>query len=287
MPFPDPGVTPPTLDDYQFNFGDFTFGGFGGFYDLLPDGLTGLDQTPIRASDADRPRDQGQLIGLNLYGPRDIIVDVGVLSDGTSLSHARHALEAAVAPQVVAETPFYAQLPGQDLLVCMARNTRYSWALTQAAILLGLDTVSMMFHATDPRWYLAPTTASGPVAPSASITLDNTGTVEMRPVLVITGPATGLTIANSTYGAALTFTNPAAPVGGDLPTSSDTLTVDLDLGIVTAFISGVTYSAPQWQTTGSVWWNLQPGSNVIDFSCVSSSSGAGCTINWSPAYRSV
>lgn len=297
MPFPLPSVPvpDPPLTDGQMNYGGLTFGGFSGQYQLVS--VTGLGQDGIRTGDIARPRDQGAYAGINLLGERTITAQLGVTADTTSLTHSRRALEKAFNPAVVQESPFYLQVPGSPLLVCMARCTKYDPGPLDALFFKGLQAgtpaaapgmalVTAQFMATDPRWYTAPTTSSGPVAPGSSINLANPGTYEMRPLLVVQGPCTGLTIENTTLNAALSFRNPGSSIDLDV---GDTLTIDLDFGSVTWFdFDTDTYSTvPNWLVTGSVWWNLPAGvTSNIAFTAVSHSSPAGLTVQWAPAWYS-
>lgn len=282
MPFPDPGVTPPTLNPYEFNFGGFTFGGLTGNYTLIS--AAGLDQAAIRGGDAGRPRDQGEFVGLNLLGGRDVTVDLSVVPDVGTLWDAMKQLEAAVTPQTVAETPLYFQPPSGPLKVCMARNTKYNWPINQLMVLAGAATAALQFHATDPRWYDAPTTATGPVASGDTVSLDNAGTYPMNPILTVSGACQAPTIANETgVGWDLQFQNPALPDFDLL--AGDTLTVNLDLHQVLYFqsSSGNTFSVPNWIAPGSVWGDLAPGASTIGY-FTDADDGSSLSIAWGNAY---
>lgn len=308
MSFPDPSVTVPNFAPYLFCFGGLGFGGLtlpsigqGGDFQLL--GATGLGMPPVRAGDVPRPRDQGQFAGLNLLDGRDPTFDLGVIPWSYATAwDARQALATAFSPGVLTETPLYYRPPSAEsnapTLVCMARCTKFDWPLdtlalqghpptfeSAAAAGGGMYHVAAQFHATDARWYAAPSTATGPVTPGNSTTINNTGSYEMRPVLVITGPCTSPAIANNTLAATITFHDPSNPSPYDL-LAGDYLTVDLDSHAVTKYVasSATTISVPNWQVTGSVWWNLVPGNNVIAFSAAASAAGVGLTIKWAPAY---
>lgn len=311
MPFPDPSVTPPNLSSgpYRFSYGGLAFGApalpakgaSSGDFQLIT--ADGLDMPAVRSGDVSRPRDQGQFIGLNLFDGRDITVELGVIPGFgySSAWAARQALAAAITPNVITETPFYYQPPtaeGAPLLVCMARCTKANWSLDTLALegLIpyfptlsasggGMYHLTAQFHATDPRWYVAPTQSTGPITPGLTHTFVNSGTFEMRPIAVITGPCTNPGVNSITLGANLQFHDPSNPSPYDL-LAGDTLTIDLDSHAVTKHVasSNVDISVPNWFVSGSTWWNLVPGSNTIGFSASASGPGAGLTLKWSSAY---
>jgi len=285
MPIIPPGGVP-TLEPYQMWFNGLTFAGIDPATSYQLQKATGLDHPAIRSSDLNRPRDQGAFAGLNLLGPRTITFELIVISDGVSLQHAAEALAAAFVPGVIAETPLYLQLPNRPLLGCSARATKYNWPLDISYVLGPSFIATCALVATDPRWYVGPTTVTGPVDNEGTVVLDNSGDFEMRPILVVTGPATGIHLDNDSIpGADLSFTNPYADtdLGAD-----DSLIIDLDLhSVVWHHKDGLVYfdyDVPYWVETGSVWWNLPPGDNTIFYS---SDSGTGSlSIQWAPAYLS-
>ena len=308
MAFPSPSLSVPTLQPYQFSYGGLTMGP-GTAYEVQS--LGGLDLPAIRNGDVARSRDQGELVGLDLLGGRDITVQLDVGTDGTSLQHALDALAAVTGPGATAEVPLYAQLPNSSLYAVMCRPRKRTMPVDIRYALGHLAKVAVQFHATDPRVYAAPslTATVGLPAPSAGmtfpmtfpmtfgsgsggageVTIDNAGNFEMRPVLVITGPVTNPSVENSSLpGApALTFANPAQTSYTVL--AGDQLVIDLDLRTVLYYSGGVSSgTAPasrrNWVVAGSVWWNLAPGNNVLHFlSQDSSATGATLAVQYAAA----
>lgn len=313
MPFPLPSVTAPTLKTYEFSFKGFTFGGDTSWGVLS---VTGLDVPQIRNGDKGRALDQGQLIGLDLFGGRDVTFDLWVYSTGTSLQAALRKLAAVTDVGGVTESPLWVKLPTTPLLVCMARVRKRTVKVDTDYAAGKVAKPSVQFHCTDPRFYTSPTTSTritvgggtvkgvkfpitfpvsfgGGTGPGIK-TLDNTGTFEMRPVVVIYGPCTNPGVTNTSLAntPTLQFSNPTQ-VGYTLKTG-EKLVVDLDYQSITLTsgtpdtpTTNLGSAVPNWLVTGSVWWDLPPGKNVVQFFSDDTSAVAGyAEVWWAPAYAS-
>lgn len=307
MAFPSPALSPPTLQNYQFSYNGVTFGA-GTAYSLQS--VDGLDIAPIRTGDVGRPREQGELIGLDLLGGRDITIQLWVKTDGTSLQHGLNALAGALAVSGETEAPLWFQLPNQPLMAVMCRPRKYVVKIDSIYGAASIAMPSIMFHAVDPRVYAAPSlqpsvslpTPAGGMTFNATfplsfgggsaagvLTIVHTGNSEMRPILVITGPCTNPSVTNSsiTGNPKLTFSNPSQ-VSTTLA-AGDTLTVDLDLHTIVYTASGTTAGASRraWLVAGSVWWNLLVGTNTLQFTSTDAGAVAGSLAAWwAPAYIS-
>ena len=308
MSFPLPDVTPPTLSNWQMSYNGLTFGA-GTAYAI--DNVDGLDLPAVRNGDVARPRDTGEFIGLDLLGGRTVTLDLDATSDGTSLQHALTALAGALIPPPDGQTesPLWIQLPNLPLLSVSARVRKRQlpidlpWSTGSYA-----KKIVVELHATDPRVY-APSvgtvitlaTPTGGLTFNAtppfvfggggvsSATVNNTGNIEMRPLITIAGPVTNPSITNQTLGLTLTFSNPNQITytlnDGDL------LVIDTDQHQATYYPSGSTVGSSRrnWLVSGSTWWDLPPGSSTIQFDSGDASlpsPAPTCTIDWAPAYVS-
>ena len=268
MSFPDPGLTVPTLSNWQASIGGLTIG-LGtayGWYDIS--GIIGL--VPMRTGDVPRALEHGEMIGLDLMTGRDIGFNIDVMPDATSFAHALQALAAALAPGLNTEVPFWFQLPGFPLLASMVRPRKFELPIDVGwANNFALGPVEL--HATDSRLYGAPSVAT---TIGASTAVTNNGNIETRPVIVIAGPATNPTIENTSL-ASTPFVEFLMTVA-----SGHTLTIDMDFQ--TAVLDqGTTSAASQLAnlTSNSNWWNLPPGSSTISYS-----GGGTCTLKHADGY---
>jgi hypothetical protein len=176
----------------------------------------------------------------------------------------------------------------------------------------GVVAAAIQLKATDPRLYAAPSISAAIGAPTplggltfpvtfplsfgggsstADLFPNNAGNIEMRPILVITGPCTNPKVVNDQTGWSLQFKNPAQ-VGFTL-NAGDTLTVDLDTHSVMYLVSGTTVPSSErgWVVPGSIWPNatgvggLQPGSQTIQFSTADATHvAATLTLQYASAY---
>ena len=308
MAFPSPSLTPPTLSDWQFSLSNVLLGAAQPLGILKVEGLG--DLATIRSQDVPRARDHGELVGLDLYGGRDVTFSVWAKTDGTSLQDTLLNFAAATVVGLETEQPLWFQLPNYPLLcvMCRPRKRTTPWDVTYAASQIGMPVAQ--FHCTDPRVYATgqsvtvglpnPTAglsfpisfpiSFGSTSPSG-VTVTNAGNTEMRPVLVITGPVTNPTVQNAsiTGTPALTFSNPTQVSYTVL--AGDQLVVDLgNPSSILYYTGGVdSGSAPAsragWLVAGSTYWDLLPGANLIQFLSQDTASVAGtCSIQWASSY---
>lgn len=307
MSFPGPSITPPGLQNWQYQFNGLTFGA-GTSYGVT--NVQGLDLAPIRSGDAGRPLDQGELIGIDLLSGRDITFQMWVGADGeNSLQTLLAQLSAATTVAGVTEQPLWVQLPNSPLLCAMVRPRKRTLTIDADYGAAGVATPAVMFHATDPRFYAPTQTGSVPLptpvgglsfpvsfpasfgaGSGAAVAAANSGNMEMRPQLVITGPVTNPWVQNASIAGTprLTFSNPFQM--GYTLNPGDTLTVDLDFQTITYLVSGTTIpsNVPFWLVPGSTWWNLPPGqtSTIQWGSSDSAATGGSLEVIWAPAYAS-
>jgi hypothetical protein len=310
MSFPSSTLSAPSLSTYQMQYNGLTLGPGTGYRIQK---LEGLDLPNVRSGDVARPRDHGELIGLDLMAGRDVVLTLQVATDGTSLQHALSAFASAFGSAGVTEAPLYLQLPNLPLLAVMCRPRQRTVPIDlEGYTVAGVASVAVQLHATDPRLYVAPSIASTTSAPTpaggltfpvtfpvsfgggsstADLFPNNVGNIEMRPILVITGPCTNPKVANDQTGWSLTFTNPSQ--SSFTLYAGDTLTVDLDSHSVQYLVSGTTVPSSErgWVVPGSIWPNatgiagLEPGVQTIQFSTTDSGVvAATLTLEYASAY---
>lgn len=231
--------------------------------------IGGLGSPDMRSGDVPRPRDQGELPGVDFLSGRTIDIDVEVA--GSSAADLEAKLNTLAMLQTTVggvEQPLVYQLPGQIKRRVGARLRRRLVPVDITYEVGRIIPVTLEFHSTDPRLYdntlqtaslVAPTVSGGlgwPVAwplgwgtsTSGLSSLVNAGTFPTRPVVTFIGPLTSPSIQNITTGQtwACTF---------DLQ-SGDQLIVDFDQR--TVLLNG-TASRYSFVTSSSVWWEIAPG----------------------------
>ena len=307
MAFPSPSLPAPSLVPYQFEFKGLPFGGFAedSPYQLIkiPKGVDGMT---IVGGDVQRALDQGEQIGLDLEAGRDVELELIVrATEAVTLDAARQALGGVLGQaDGVKEEPLYLELPS-GIYAVMARPRKYSCPIDLVTVQAQGTVAIAMLHATDPRWYAAPTKEASTGLPGAvsggmtfpaifpvvfggsagAGTLDvyNNGTTEMRPVLVITGPVTRPSITNSSI-----VGDPTLTFDIELE-AEDTLEIDTDFETVLYTPVGAPFGADRRNTLvpGSTWWNLPPGLNVINWKAVEGGEAALLTVQSADAYAAI
>lgn len=295
MSFPSPALPAPALADYQCSFKGLVFGGIvdGGRYHLvkLP---KGIDVPAIVGGDVQRALDQGELIGVDLLGGRDIELEQIITGAEGTLDDARQKLAGVMGAAGVVESPLYLQLPS-GVFACMCRPRKHATGITSNTLIAGGEVALSMLHATDPRWYAVPTKSATVGLPTSLggmhfpavfpivfggggvggvLDVRNNGTIEMRPILVVTGgpvPCVKPEMANISLPGAPTMTFDITLSEGD------TLTIDTDFQTVIYTPAGAPAGASRRNTLtpGSRWWNLPTGLSVITFKA---SAGEGATL---------
>jgi hypothetical protein len=273
--------------------------------------LQGLDLATIRSQDPAFARDHGEFIGTDFYAGRDFSADLWMKSNGVSLQSSQLILAGALLDGLNTELPFWFKLPNLQVMAIMARARKrpMTYDSDYAAAQIGKPKVT--WHATDPRIYSggnANTLTLGapaggltfPVGPFPvtfggttpnSVTLNNLGNTEMRPIVVFTGPLTNPWIQNISIAGSprLTFVNPAETTFTVL--AGDQLLVDLSPNHnVLYYVGGVGAGSPQpvegWLTFGSVWWDLMAGNNTIQFGSGDGvDTGGTAQIQWASAWQ--
>jgi hypothetical protein len=199
--FPSPSLVVPSLEDFQWSYNGLKLGA-NTPYGVL--GAEGFNMADIRNSDGGWPRDHGQALGLDLLGGQDILLDLWMKSDGTSLQHAQTALAAATRVQPGEETPLWFKLPNLQTMCLMTRPRKRKSKIDSDYASGNIGKPELSLHATDPRFYehgretvinLGPL-AGGKVT-AGKLVVTN-GNMEMRPIIVFTGKLRNPSIGNLT-----------------------------------------------------------------------------------------
>lgn len=310
MPFPSPSLAPPALNLYQLSYGGLAFGGVGRTVNQVQSMV--IDMPDVAGGDVQRAMDQGEFVGLDVLPGKDVTIvqTIGranptgfpvTAAEALALDQAVQALGGVMAPGGVTERPLYLQLPS-GLFACMCRPRRHSCPFDINRVMAGGVIATTMLHATDPRWYAAPskTATVGLPAPAGGLsfpvsfpatfggggaggilTVYNYGLFEMRPVLVIAGPCTNPVVSNLSI--------PGAPAIGVALTlaAGDTLTIGTDLRSIVFTAAGTSAGSSRRNAlmSGSTWWNLPPGANQIEFTTGDAMQVAGTlTVQSADAY---
>ena len=277
------GFTAPTLSSWQFEYNGLTMGGSSPFMVKQAEGFGELPT--VGSHDVAFPRDTGEWQGVDAMGGRDPILD---LECTTNIFTEFVSLGKAVAVNPFSVLPLWFQVPTLEVLcsMCRPRKRTTPWDFPVAAAEWWRPTLT--FHANDPRFYGAGQVAScSSGSGSVSLTVDNAGNCEMRPVIVLTGPLTAPAVQNTSV--------PGTPSivfqSGTSIASGDQVVIDLDPShLVTYYVGGISSPSSRvpvynWLDFSSTrWWNLPSGSNDLTCSATGSIASGAFQVWFSSAY---
>jgi hypothetical protein len=261
------------LNNYQFQFGSFVFGGAGSPYQILAvDGLEGLPE--LRVQDDNRGYNDGMFSGRDFLAGRTIIFTINTFAgNGLSAQQNYQLLQAALVPQQTGTTVMQFLLSVYDQTVQISGRVRANKTTVDPEYTYGFIRSQISIFCPDPRYYSATATvASMTPAPalgrlynrtynltygggssSTTTAIVNSGNTTTYPVITITGPVTSPTISNNNTGQFITV-NYAL-------TNTDTLVIDLDQKLVT--LNGV--SARNLLAGNSQWFGCGVGTTNLSF----------------------
>lgn len=222
--------------------------------------IDGWDSPSVRSTVTNKGQDHGAYVEPVFYGPRLLIVRGTFASvrgvPTQTLMDTRDRLEAAnnitgtnLAPFIVSEL--------RPKLCMVQRVDGYHDRIT------GPTSYEFECHllAPDPRKYdTVPTITIIPA--NTTVSISNYGNEESRPVLTVSGPASGITMENVTTGQAVAFAQILGP--------ADTFLIDMNTPhrvLKNGATALYTIVSPP-----SGWWMLQPGVNQIRFTTTGSGS---------------
>ena len=224
-----------SLATYQFSYGGNVFG--LSQYGVNWKEIDGLDIENMRFADSNRPRDHGQFIGYDFLTGRDITLKFDVQgTDPSDLQTNMKVMNTATIPRLNQESPLWFVLPQYGLMAAMARPRNRSWKIDIAYSTGNLaQDNTVLFHATDPRFYTDPTVVALDYQQFAAATyvssdsgspgwdtdliaqLENSGNFDCRPLICLTGPVgnpEGATGPAVNFGVSTNQLSGSAPVNG-------------------------------------------------------------------------
>jgi hypothetical protein len=263
------------MNDWQMTYNGLTIGAGTSYGMTAIEGLATLPE--LRTADQDRTRAHGQFAGVDLFGGRDIDIEVTIVGKHPS-SSVWQAFSAAFVGGQSVELPLVMQIPGVasgSEIQTMARVRKLSLPV-DADYYIGAGRAVLSMHCTDPRLYSTTTetgsatqaTTSGGLTFNATfnlsfgstinggfITLTNSGEFVTPWTATIVGPVTNPRIDNITSGQSLS-------ISGSLSGSESLVLSSQDR---TVLLNG-TASRYSWLKSGSQWWDIPVGNTVLQFS---------------------
>lgn len=281
------GITAPTLSDWQFEYNGLTMGASTDLGILKVRGLGALPT--VGSQDVAFPRDTGEWQGVDAEAGRDPGLD---LWTSTNIYAQFSNVGAAQAVNPYSVLPLWFQLPEFEIIcsMCRPRKRDSTWDANTAAA--GEWVPTLDWHANDPRLYsqgqvVGCSSGSG----SVSMTANNSGNCEMRPVIVLTGPLTSGATELALYNDSIAGSPGIVFQSGVSVASGDQVAIDLDpLHLVTYYVGGIgsptsrvpVYNWLDFQNT--VWWNLPPGTNNLTGTATGAIPTNGFQLWYSHAY---
>lgn len=281
------------LNNYQFQFGSFKFGGAGSPFQIID--IDGLESLPeLRVQDDNRGYNDGMYSGRDFLAGRTITFTIHTFAgNGNSAQTNFNLLQAALIPQSSGTTTMQFLLSQSDSEMQIGARVRTRMTKVDPEYTFGFIRSQYSMFCPDPRYYSnTQSTASltpqqplgrtynrtynlvyGGGAISTSTAILNSGTWTTYPVITITGPALNPTVGNITTGQYMT-------VNYGL-TNTDTLVIDLNQKTVT--LNGS--SARNLLANNSQWFGAPPGTSNYYFTANTYTIGlTAATVTWRSAY---
>lgn len=276
-------------NNYEVEFNGQLFNGASGIEIVDFDLFSNVE---VRSSDIARPLDHGKFAGDDYYGQRSIMLSIEIW--GTSDTTFQAALNKALTAFVTnTEMPIVTQLPVYGKIQSSVRVRKRSGVKMNLKYGLHVGEMTVELVATDPRLYSQTlhSVTNNLQAPTGGITfnltfpmvfgsstspitiINNAGTFETRPLIIITGPITNPNLENVTTGKIMNFIGVLA--------STDQLYVDFLNHTVYLNNTASRYS---WLQNPQNWWNLQPGNNSVRFSGTAGAGTPTINVQWRDAY---
>lgn len=281
------------LNNYQFQFGSFLFGGAGSPYQIID--IDGLESLPeLRVQDDNQGYNDGMFSGRDFLSGRTITFTINTFAGNGNSAHQNfNLLQAALLPQQSGTTALNFLLSQTDSQMVINARVRSRKTIVDPEYTFGFIRSQITMFCPDPRYYSTPSiTASMSPSPALgrtynrtynltygggslnnAATITNNGSVTTYPVISISGPVTNPTIGNVT-------TNQYMTINTSL-TNTDTLVIDLAQRLIT--LNGV--SARNLVAGNSTWFGAAPGVSSFMFTGTNTSIGiTSALVTYSSAY---
>lgn len=281
-----------TLNNYQFQFGSFQFGGTNSPYQIQY--IDGLESLPdLRVQDDNRGYNDGMFTGSDFLGGRTIVMEIYTFAGGgNSAQQNFDLLQQALIPQTNGTTTLQFLLSQYDTEKRIGARVRGRRTTVDPEYTFGYIRSQYTFFCPDPRYYSNTSTTEVMEAnPGAlgrtydrtynvtygggsivnSATINNVGWVTTYPVITISGPVTSPTVGDLTTGQYITINTSV--------TNTDSLVIDLDQKLVTLNGNPVRNLV----AGNSQWFGAPPGTSYFYFT---GSSLVGGVTAASVTYRS-
>ena len=261
------------LNNYQFIFGSFAFGGAGSPFQIIE--IDGLESLPeLRSQDDNRGYNDGMYSGRDFLAGRNIEFTIHTFAgNGNSAQQNFNLLQAAMIPQSSGSTTMQFLLSQYDTEMQIDVRVRNRLTKVDPEYTYGYIRSQYSLFAPDPRYYsnTATTAAMVPVSAlgrtydreynltygggslSNATAIVNNGSWITYPVITITGPAVNPTIGNITTGQYMTINTSLS--------NTDTLVIDLNQKLIT--LNGAT--ARNLVAGNSQWFGAPPGISSFTF----------------------
>lgn len=286
-------ATVTSLNNYQFAFNGFTFGGTGSPYQIQS--VDGLEMLPsLRVQDADRGYQDGMFSGRDFLSGRNITINLLVLAgNGLSAQQNYNLLQNALQPQQTGTTPLQFKFSATDNLQFVNARVRASRSTVDPEYSYGFIRAQYQFFCPDPRYYdnttqtavMQYTTPLGRTYPrvypltygggsqTQTTSIANAGWTTTYPSITIYGPVINPVVGNLTSGQALSINYTMG--------ASDVITISLLNR--TILLNGS--PARNLLFGSSQWFNAAPGSNLFYFTGTGTTYGVtNATVQWNNAY---
>lgn len=284
-----------TLNNYQFQFGSFQFGGAGSPFQIISvDGLESLPQ--MRVQDDNRGFNDGAFSGRDFYSGRTITFTVHVFAGNGNSAHQNFNLfQQYLQPQQSGTQTLQFLLSQTDTEKQLNARVRSRTVHIDPEYTFGYIRCQVSMFAPDPRYYdnlvqVARITPSGVIngrtynrvydlsygggSLTNTVTIINAGWIYTSPIITINGP----------------ITNPAVSYveGGQ------TITVNFTLGAFDQLVLDMTQNVATLNgspvrnlvSAGSQWFTI-PANSTATISLNGTAVTAGttsATVNWKNAY---
>lgn len=188
--------------NYQYRLNGWTGLLIGAGTNYPVESVDGLEGWHVRHADADQPRDDGAIRGLDLQSARELMFRVSASSDGAARDVVEARLSAlydALVPLRDEDVELVFRQPGRPLRSIYYRPSDLNRELTLISALSGIQPFAL--RAADPRVYSAVVrTLTIPVSPDetevvTTVAAINSGNARAYPTISITGPTSGVDVS--------------------------------------------------------------------------------------------